>query len=167
MKRIITLSLAAAMLLATLTGCAALRTQEPDVGEDGGAAALTVRIVNRSTEELFSVATSYGANGETLGSRACSQADGSKSALARTGAVEFGFRADELPAELTSFCVDVYAAEKAGEDFKACGGAAIRDPQPGETYTLAIGGDFASGLYLTAEDPDHTLAISAPGETIS
>lgn len=163
MKRIIFLLLTAALLLTALTGCAALKRRKPAASEGAGADALTVRIVNRSAEELAALAASCRADGKTLGSKSCDET-GEKPVLKQGGAVEFSFLASELPGGLSLFELDVFAAERSGEDYSACGGVAIRDPKPGETYTLALDGDFVSGLYLTAADPEHDLTVSAPAK---
>ncbi len=161
MKRMVSVTLVTGVLIAALTGCAAAGAAAPAVPEKEEAAALTVRIVNHSASEPVALAASYGTDGKTLGSKACEQASG-KSVLAKAGAVEFGFLADELSTDPASFRIDVFAAETAGEDYSACGSAVIRAPQLGETYMLALDGDFASGLYLTSADPDHALEVSGP-----
>ena len=58
--------LAAAVILSALTGCGAAEKQ---------ASTLTVRVVNQSAVDLYGVAASYSANGETLGSKACERID--------------------------------------------------------------------------------------------
>ena len=75
---------------------------------------------------------------------------------------EFNFVPDELPtASVNSFRLDVFAAEKAGEDYSGCGSAVIKSPQPGGVYTLALNGEDAAALTLSAAEQDVEIFASA------
>lgn len=157
MNKAISILLAVFMLLALMTGCAASGKQASAVAENEGGEALTVRIANRSGTDAFDVAASYYANGILLGSRSCVRVGGGD---AKAEAYEFVFPAEELPVEsLASFRIDIFAAENAGEDYIACGSAEIQAPKIGGVYTLALNGDFASGLYLSADETASDQAV--------
>ncbi|MBR5969707.1 MAG: hypothetical protein IK016_05095 [Lachnospiraceae bacterium] len=73
----------------------------------------------------------------------------------------FSFVQDELPAgDIDTFRLDVFAAEKAGEDYSDCGSAVIKKPQPGAVYTLALNGDMADALTLSTAEQDVEVFIS-------
>ena len=157
MKHKISTILAVAVILSVLTGCGAAGKQASTVAENEKETVLTVRIVNQSAVCLYGIATSYSANGETLGSKACERIDKN----AAQAVYEFGFVPDELPAaDIDSFRLDVFTAEKAGEDYSACGSAVIKSPQPGGVYTLALNGENAAALSLSTAEPD--VEIIAP-----
>ena len=130
--------LTAAVILSMLTGCSTVGKQASTVAESKEGTVLTVRIVNQSAVNLYGIAVSYSANGETLGSKACEQIR----VEADQTVYEFSFVRDELPTtSIDSFRLDVFATEKAGEDFSDCGSAVIKSPQPGVVYTLALNGE--------------------------
>ena len=157
MKHKISTILAVAVILSVLTGCGAAGKQASTVAENEKETVLTVRIVNQSAVCLYGIATSYSANGETLGSKTCERIDKN----AAQAVYEFGFVPDELPAaDIDSFRLDVFTAEKAGEDYSACGSAVIKSPQPGGVYTLALNGENAAALSLSTAEPD--VEIIAP-----
>ena len=157
MKHKISTILAVAVILSVLTGCGAAGKQSSTVAENEKETVLTVRIVNQSAVCLYGIATSYSANGETLGSKACERIDKNTA----QAVYEFGFVPDELPAaDIDSFRLDVFTAEKAGEDYSACGSAVIKSPQPGGVYTLALNGENAAALSLSTAEPD--VEIIAP-----
>lgn len=132
MKRAISVLLTAAVILAALTGCVALGDEK---------SVLTVRIVNQSEVNLYSIAASYSFDGETLGSKVCERIEGAE--------YEFNLFPEELPAEhIGSLRIDLNAAEKAGEDYSFCGSASIERPQAGNLYTMTLSGDTLHGLAL-------------------
>lgn len=117
MKHIIPLLLMAAVLLPVLTGCTAAGVQSSNIAENTEDTEWTVRIVNQSGVNLYGIAISYSANSETLGSKACDRIE----AEADLTVYEFSFVQDELPAgDIDTFRLDVFAAEKAGEDYSDC-----------------------------------------------
>ena len=73
MKHRVSMILTAAVILSMLTGCSTVRKQASTVAEGKEGTVLTVRIVNQSAVNLYGIAVSYSANGETLGSKACEQ----------------------------------------------------------------------------------------------
>ncbi|MBR1843011.1 MAG: hypothetical protein IJ788_07055 [Oscillospiraceae bacterium] len=130
MKREISILLTV-VILAALMGCGASENKE---------SVLTVRIVNQSEVNLYSIAASYSFDGETLGSKVCERI---------SSGYELIFLTDELPTErIDSIKLDLYAAEKAGEDYSFCGSASIEHPQAGNIYTLTLSGDSLHGLAL-------------------
>ena len=150
MKHKISIILTMFAILSTLTGCGA-------AGKP--ASTLTVRIVNQSAVDLYGVAASYSANGETLGSKVCERIDEKD----EQDVYEFRFVPDELPtASLDSFQLDVFAAEKAGEDYSDCGSAVIKSLQPGDVYTLALNGEEAAALTLSTAERDVEIISPAP-----
>ena len=151
MKHKISILLTAVIILSVLTGCGATGKKSSTIAEDEEETVLTVRIVNQSEVNLYGIAVSYSANGETLGSKVCEQIEGE----AGQTVYEFSFVPDELPtAPLDSFRFDVFAAEKAGEDFSDCGSAVIKSPQPGAAYSLALTGDAVTTLTLSTAERD-------------
>ena len=95
MKHTISILLAAAAILTVLTGCRAAGKQSATVSENENGTVLTVRIVNQSAVNLHSIAASYSANGETLGSKVCDRIEGNAAPVE----YEFEFLPDELPAD--------------------------------------------------------------------
>ena len=151
MKHIIPLLLMAAVLLPVLTGCTAVGVQSSHIAENTEDTEWTVRIVNQSCVNLYGIAISYSANSETLGSKACDRIE----AEADLTVYEFSFVQDELPAgDIDTFRLDVFAAEKAGEDYSDCGSAVIKNPQPGVIYNLALNGGAADALTLSTAEQD-------------
>lgn len=163
MKHKIAMILAAAVILSVLTGCGAAGKQASTVAESEEGIALTVRIVNQSAVNLYGIAARCCVNDITLGSKVCEQIN------KNTGQVvyEFDFVPDELPTtSIDSFRLDVFAAEKAGEDFSDCGSAVINSPQPGGVYTLALNGEKATALTLsTAEEVVEILPPALTAQT--
>ena len=148
MKHKILYFLAAAAILSLLTGCGAAGKQ---------ASTLTVCVVNQSAVNLYDIAVSYSANGETLGSKACERIDEKD----EQAVYEFSFVQNELPAApIDAFRLDVFAAEKAGEDYSDCGSAVIKNPQPGDVYTLAMNGEDVAALTLSTAE--RNVEIFAP-----
>ena len=157
MKHKVSIILAVAVILSVLTGCGAAGKQASTIAESEKGIALTVRIVNQSAVNLYGIAVSYSANGETLGSKVCDQI---KQEADQT-VYEFKFVQDELPAApIDTFRVDVFAAEKAGEDFSDCGSAVIKSPQLGGVYTLALNGEEAAALTLSTAERDVEIFTS-------
>jgi len=150
MKYKMSIILAAAVILSALTGCGAAGKQ---------ASTLTVCVVNQSAVNLYDIAVSYSANGETLGSKVCERIDEKD----EQAVYEFSFVQDELPAApIDAFRLDVFAAEKAGEDYSDCGSAVIKSPQPGDVYTLALNGGDAAALTLSTAERDVEIISPAP-----
>ena len=159
MKHTISMILTAVIILSSLTGCGTVGEQASTAAESKEGNVLTVRVVNQSAVKLYGVAASYSANGETLGSKACDRTEGEADQPVYT----FRFVPDELPgAPLEAFRLDVFAAEKAGEDYSDCGSAVIRRPQPGLIYTLALNGEDAAALTLSTEERDVEIFAPAP-----
>ena len=157
MKHRIPMILTAVILLSVLTGCSTVGKQASTVAESKEETVLTVRIVNQSAVDLYGIAASYSATGETLGSKASKRIDN------KTGQAvyEFSFVPDELPtAPIDAFRLDVFAAEKAGEDYSDCGSAVIKGPQPGDVYTLALNGEEAAALTLSTAERDVEIFAS-------
>ena len=153
MKHTISILLAA-VILSVLTGCGAAGKQASTIAENEKGTVWTVRILNQSAVNLYGIAVSYSANGDTLGSKACEQVD----KKAGQAVYEFRFGPDELPAvPIDSFRLDVFAAEKAGEDFSDCGSAVIKNPQPGGVYTLTLNGEAVTALTLSTAEQDIEL----------
>ncbi len=163
MKHTISIILVVAVILSVLTGCGAAGKQASTIAENEEETVLTVRIVNQSAVNLYGIAASYSANGETLGSKVCEQID----KKAEQAVYEFSFVPDELPvAPIDTFQLDVFAAEKAGEDYSDCGSAVIKSPQPGAVYTLALNGEEAAALTLsTAEQDVETFSSVQSAQT--
>ena len=154
MKHTILLILTALVILSILTGCGAAGKQASTAAESKEGAALTVRIVDQSAVKLYSIAVSYSANGETLGSKVCERIEGEADQPVYT----FRFVPSELPAApLDVLQLDVFAAEKAGEDFSSCGSAVIKSPQPGGVYTLTLNGEAADTLTLSTAEQNVEL----------
>ena len=157
MKHTISIILTAVIILSLLTGCGAAGKQASTIAEKEEGTVWTVRIVNQSAINLYGIAASYSANGETLGSKVCERNDKN----AGQAVYEFSFVPDELPAApMDSFRLDVFAAEKAGEDFSDCGSAVIKGPQPGDVYTLALNGEEAAALTLSTAERDVEIFAS-------
>ena len=157
MKHTISIILTAVIILSLLTGCGAAGKQASTIVEKEEGTVWTVRIVNQSAINLYGIAASYSANGETLGSKVCERNDKN----AGQAVYEFSFVPDELPAApMDSFRLDVFAAEKAGEDFSDCGSAVIKNPQPGGVYTLALNGEEAAALTLSTAERDVEIFTS-------
>ena len=157
MKHTISTILTAVIILSLLTGCGAAGKQASTIAEKEEGTVWTVRIVNQSAINLYGIAASYSANGETLGSKVCERNDKN----AGQAVYEFSFVPDELPAApMDSFRLDVFAAEKAGEDFSDCGSAVIKNPQPGGVYTLALNGEEAAALTLSTAERDVEIFTS-------
>ena len=157
MKHTISILLTAVIILSMLTGCGAAGKQASTAEEDEKKAVLTVRIVNQSAVKLYGIAVSYSANGETLGSKACDRIEGD----ADQPVYAFSFVRDELPTtSIDSFRLDVFASEKAGEDYSDCGSAVIKSPQPGLIYTLTLNGEDAAALTLSAAERDVEIIAS-------
>ena len=157
MKHTFSIILTAVILLSVLTGCGVAGKQASTITENEEGTTWTVRIVNQSPVSLYGIAVSYSANDETLGSKACERID----KKAEQAVYEFSFVSDELPAApMDSFRLDVFAVEKAGEDFSDCGSAVIKSPQPGVIYTLALNGEDAATLTLSMAERD--VEIIAP-----
>ena len=130
MKRAISILLTV-VILAALMGCGAPGDEK---------SVLTVRIVNQSEVNLYSIVASYSFDGETLGSKVCERI---------SSGYELIFLTDELPTErIDSIKPDLYAAEKASEDYSFCGSAVIEYPQAGNIYTLTLSGDTLHSLSL-------------------
>lgn len=163
MKHKISMILAAAVILSVLTGCGAAGKQASTVAESEKGIALTVRIINQSAVNLYGIAARCCVNDITIGSKVCEQIN------KNTGQVvyEFDFVPDELPTtSIDSFRLDVFAAEKAGEDFSDCGSAVINSPQPGGVYTLVLNGEKATALTLsTAEEVVEILPPALTAQT--
>ena len=154
MKHTISILLTAVIILSLLTGCSAAGKQSSTIAENEKETVLTVRIANQSAVSLYGIAVSYSANGETLGSKVCERTD----KKAGQAVYEFRFGPDELPtAPIDTFRLDVFAAEKAGEDFSSCGSAVIKNPQPGGVYTLTLNGEEAASLTLSTAEQDIEL----------
>ena len=154
MKHKLSMILTAAVILYVLTGCGAAGKQAAAIAESEEKSVLTVRIVNQSAVNLYGIAVSYSANGETLGSKACEQIDKN----AGQAVYEFRFGPDELPAvPIDTFRLDVFAAEKAGEDYSDCGSAVIKSPQAGGLYTLTLHGEAVTALTLSTAEQDIEL----------
>ena len=154
MKHKLSMILTAAVILYVLTGCGAAVKQAAAIAESEEKSVLTVRIVNQSAVNLYGIAVSYSANGETLGSKACEQID----KKAGQAVYEFRFGPDELPAvPIDTFRLDVFAAEKAGEDYSDCGSAVIKSPQPGGLYTLTLHGEAVTALTFSTAEQDIEL----------
>ena len=159
MKHITAMILTAVIILSVLTGCSAAGKQVSTIAENKEGIVLTIRIVNQSAVNLYGIAVSYSANGKTLGSKVCEQI---KEEAGQT-VYEFRFVLDELTTvPLDSFRLDVFAAEKAGEDFSACGSAVIKSPQSGSVYTLALNGEAATALTLSTAERDVEIFASVP-----
>ena len=162
MKHTISIILTVIVILSVLTGCGAAGKQESTIAENEKEAVLTVRIMNQSAVNLYGIAVSYSANSETLGSKVCERTEEEAD---RTVYV-FCFVPDELPAApLDSFRLDVFAAEKAGEDFSDCGSAVIKSPQPGGVYTLALNGEEAAALTLSTAERDVEIFAPVQAQT--
>ncbi len=160
MKHIISILLTAVIILSVLTGCSVAGKHASTAAKSEEGSVLTVRIVNHSAVNLYSIAVSYSANGKTLGSKVCEQIKGETDQTV----YELNFVPDELPtAPLDSFRLDVFAAEKAGEDFSDCGSAVIKSPQPGVIYTLDLNGEELAALTLSTADRD--IEINSPALT--
>ena len=154
MKHKISIILAVAVILSVLTGCSKVGKQASTVVESEEGTVLIVRIINQSAVNLYDIAVSYSANGETLGSKACEQID----KKAGQAVYEFRFGPDELPAvPIDTFRLDVFAAEKAGEDYSDCGSAVIKSPQAGGLYTLTLHGEAVTALTLSTAEQDIEL----------
>ena len=154
MKHKLSMILTAAVILYVLTGCGAAGKQAAAIAESEEKSVLTVRIVNQSAVNLYGIAVNYSANGETLGSKSCEQIDKN----AGQAVYEFRFGPDELPAvPIDTFRLDVFAAEKAGEDYSDCGSAVIKSPQPGGLYTLTLHGEAVTALTLSTAEQDIEL----------
>ena len=152
--------LTAVIILSVLTGCGAAGKQASTITENEEGTIWTVRIVNQSPVSLYGIAVSYSANGETLGSKACDQIR----VEADQTVYEFNFVRNELPtASIDSFRLDVFAAEKAGEDYSDCGSAVIKSPQTGVVYTLTLNGDAVTALTLSTEEQDIELKLKHDG----
>ena len=148
MKHTISIMLAA-VILTVLTGCGAVGKQSATVSENEKGTVLTVRIVNQSAVNLHGIAASYSVNGEALGSKVCERIEGNAAPVE----YEFDFLPDELPADpMDTFRLDVFAAEKAGENYAACGSATIKNPQTWTVYTLTLSGDSLPGLSLSSTE---------------
>ena len=159
MKHKISIILAVAVILSVLTGCSKVGKQASTVVESEEGTVLIVRIINQSAVNLYDIAASYSANGETLGSKACERIGKN----AEQDVYEFRFVPDELPtAPLDSFQLDVFAAEKAGEDYSDCGSAVIKSLQPGDVYTLTLNGEEAAALTLSTAERDVEMISPAP-----
>ena len=154
MKHTISILLTAVIILSALTGCSAAEKQSSTIAENEKETVLTVRIANQSAVSLYGIAASYSANGETLSSKVCERAD----KKAGQAVYEFRFGPDELTAApIDTFRLDVFAAEKAGEDFSSCGSAVIKSPQPGGLYTLTLNGEETASLTLSTAEQDIEL----------
>ena len=150
------------IILSLLTGCGEVGKQASTVAEGEEGTVLTVRIDNQSAVNLYGIAASYSANGETLGSKVCEQIDKN----AEQVVYEFDFVPDELPiAPIDSFRLDVFAAEQAGEDFSDCGSAVIKSPQLGGVYTLALNGEEAAALTLSTAERDVEIFAPVQAQT--
>lgn len=157
MKHKVSMILTAVIILSVLTGCGTAGKQSSTIAENEEGTVLTVRIENQSAVNLYGIAASYSANGETLGSKVCERIDKN----AEQVVYEFNFVPDELPAAaIDTFQLDVFAAEKAGEDYSNCGSAMIKRPQLGGVYTLALNGEDAAVLTLSTAERD--VEIFAP-----
>jgi hypothetical protein len=151
MKHTISTILTAVVILSVLTGCGAAGKQASTIVENEEESGLIVRIVNQSAVNLYGIAVSYSANGETLGSKVCERID----KKAEQAVYEFSFGPDELPAApVDTFLLEVFAAEKTGENFSACGSAVINSPHPGAAYSLALAGEAAATLTLFTAEQD-------------
>ena len=154
MKHSIPILLMAAILLPVLTGCTAAGVQSSHMVENTEGTVWTVRIVNQSGVNLYGIAISYSANGKTLGCKACNRIEGEADQMVYA----FSFVQDELPAgTIDTFRLDVFAAEKAGEDYSNCGSAVIKNPQPGAVYTLVMNGSTADALTLSTSEQDAEI----------
>lgn len=159
MKHTISILLTVPVILFVLTGCGAAGKQASTIAENEEGTVLTVRIVNQSDVNLYGIAVSYSANSETLGSKVCERID----KKAGQAVYEFSFVQDEFPAAaIDAFQLDVFAAEKAGEDFSDCGGAVIKTPQPGGVYTLVLNGEEAAALTLSTTEQNVEIISPSP-----
>ena len=157
MMHTISIILTVAVILSVLTGCGAAGKQSSTIAENEKETVLTVRIVNQSAVNLYSIAVSYSVNDETLGSKACEQI------IKNVGQAvyEFDFVPDELPAApIDTLRLEVFAAEKSGEDYSDCGSAVIKSPQPGAVYTLALNGGEVAALTLSTAERDVEIFAS-------
>lgn len=163
MKHKISMILAAAVILSALTGCGAAGKQASTIAESEKGIALTVRIINQSAVNLYGIAARCCVNDITLGSKVCEQINKNNGQVV----YEFDYVPDELPTtSIDSFRLDVFAAEKAGEDFSDCGSAVINSPQPGGVYTLVLNGEKATALTLsTAEEVVEILPPALTAQT--
>ena len=121
--------------------------------------ALTVRVVPGEGTAVYDLAASVTVNETLIGSRS---ADKKTVPLgtAQTDAFDFAFQDSDLPAEpLATVRLEFYAVEKAGADYTPCGGALIQSPASGGVYTLALHGDFASGLCVALDETADADAI--------
>lgn len=158
MKHTISIILTMAVILSVLIGCGTVGNQASTIAKSEEGTVLTVRIVNQSAVNLYGIAVSYSANSETLGSKTCERID----RKAEQAVYEFSFVQDELPAApVDTFRLDVFAAEKAGEDYSDCGSAMIKSPQLGGVYTLALNGEEAAALTLSTTERDVEIIASA------
>ena len=157
MKHKISIILTMAVILSLLTGCGAAGKQSSTIMENEKGTELTIRIVNQSAVNLYSIAASYSANGETLGSRVGERIN----KKAEQAVYEFIFVPSELPAgTIDTFRLDVFAAEKADEDYTYCGSSVIKSPQPGDSYTLALNGEKVTALTLSTAEQDVEIFAS-------
>ena len=162
MKHTISIILTVGVILSLLTGCGEAGKQALTVAESEEGTVLTVRIVNHSAVNLYGIAVSYSANGETLGSKVCERIDTNAGQVV----YEFDFVPDELPiAPIDSFRLDVFAAEQAGENFSDCGSAVIKSPQLGGVYTLALNGEEAAALTLSTAERDVEIFAPVQAQT--
>lgn len=163
MKHTISIILTAVIILSLLTGCDAAGKQSSTVAENEKETVLTVRIENKSAVNLYGIAARCCVNDITLGSKVCEQINKYSGQVV----YEFDFVPDELPTtSIDSFRLDVFAAEKAGEDFSDCGSAVINSPQPGGVYTLVLNGEKATALTLsTAEEVVEILPPALTAQT--
>ena len=157
MKHIISILLTAAVILSVLTGCVTTGKRASTIAEKDEGIVLTVRVVNQSAVNLYGIAVSYSVNGETLGSKACDRIEGE----ANQPVYVFSFDQDELPTvPIDTFRLDVFAAERAGEDYSDCGSAVIKSPQSGVIYILALSGEEAAALRLSTAEQDVEILAS-------
>lgn len=157
MKHKVSMILTAVIILSVLTGCGTVGKQSSTIAENEEGTVWTVRIKNRSAVNLYGIAASYSANGETLGSKACDRIEGEADQLVYA----FSFVPDELPAApIDTFRLDVFAAEKASEDYSDCGSVVIKRPQPGVVYTLTLNGEEAAALTLSTTERDVDIFAS-------
>ena len=153
----ISILLMVTVILLALTGCSAVEKQKPGISKNEQGNAMTVRIENQSAVNLYGIAVSYSANGEILGSKACERIDKN----AEQAVYEFYFVPDELSAApIDTFQLEVFAAEKAGEDYSDCGSALINSPQAGAIYSLALTGEAATTLTLSTAERDVEIFTS-------
>ena len=159
------------MLLVTIVAVAALvigfgwldlltvHPQSANNPESAPSAALTVRVVPGEGMAVYDLAASVTVNETLIGSRSAEKKT-VPLGTAQAEAFDFAFLDSDLPdGPLATVRLDFYAVEKAGADYTPCGGAALQSPAVGGVYSLALHGDFASGLCVALDETTASDAI--------